>query len=263
MFQDVTTWSKFGEKLSDVGLAIFGDKEIPITNKGATDPTVMVIALLARSISNFKGALAMARAGMVVEARTLMRCIFENGFCVGGLVTQGDEFVKDMFHDELTSRKLRGKIVLDTPMANREFEEWLRSRIEQMNEKYPQTKFLTPKQASQKSPLAAGYLLYSQLSSDAAHPSMSALSRYIARHTEDGEVVRGIDISPPPKETEIAQTIDLGCHAFIGVIVGANQMLGGTAANDQINAIVGEYQALAGIVNSSTESGPQTPIMQK
>jgi hypothetical protein len=253
MAQDETIWLKFAEKLPQVGYAIFSGTKISITEKGAADPVVLVITLLARSVSNFKGALAMARAGMVVEARILVRCCFENMFCVDGLVTQGDTFVQEMFYDELTSRKIRRKIILERPLSDKDFEERLRSHIEQMNEKYPQTKFLTPKHASQKSPLTAAYLFYSQLSSNAAHPSMSALSRHIVRFVENGETIRSVDISPVAKQGEIAHTIDLACHAFIGILVGVNQILGGTSVNDQLNAIVGEYQLLAGVTKSPAQ----------
>jgi Family of unknown function (DUF5677) len=251
---DVATWLKFAEKLLQVGYALFNDREVPITERGAADPSVLVITLLARSISNVRGALVLVRAGLVVEARTLVRCVFENLFCIGGLVTERDAFAREMFHDELTSRKLRGKIILDRPMENKQFEDRLRSHIEQMNEKYPRTKFLTPKQASERSPLADAYLFYSQLSSDAAHPSMSALSRHMVRIVENNETVRGIDVAPKAKQEELADTVNMACHAFIGVLVGANQMLGGTSANDRINAIFAEYQVLAGIERPRSEN---------
>lgn len=253
MVHDVTTWLTFAEKLLQVGYAFFNDRELPITGKGAADPSVLVITLLARSISNFRGALVLVRAGLVVEARTLVRCIFENSFCVGGLVTKGDAFVQEMFGDELTSRKLRAKIILDRPMENKQFED-LRSQIEQINEKYPKTKFLTPKQASERSELAIAYLWYSQLSSDAAHPSMSALNRHVARIVENNETVRGIDVAPEANQEELANTVDLACYAFISVLVGANQMLGQTSANDPIKAIFAEYQVLAGIERPRSEN---------
>jgi len=254
MAHDVTTWLKFAENLPQVGYAIFNDTELPITERGAADPSVLVVTLLARSISNFNGVLALIRAGLVVEARTLVRCIFENLFCVGGLVTEGEAFVQEMFHDELTSRRLRGKIILDRPMENKEFEGRLRSHIEQMNERYPRTKFLTPKQASERSPLADAYLFYSQLSSDAAHPSMSALSRHMIRVVENNEIVRGIDVAPKVQQEELADAVNMACHAFIGVLVGVNQMLGQTSANDRINAIFAEYQVLVGIQHPRSEN---------
>jgi hypothetical protein len=251
MAHDLATWLKFTEKVLQIGYALFNDRQLPITGKGASDPSVLVITLLARSISNLRGVVLLVREGLVVEARTLVRCIFENLFRVGGLVTEGDAFVKEMFQDELTSRKLSGKIVLDRPMEDKEFEDRLRSHIEQMNEKYPRTKFLTPRQASEKSPLKVAYLWYSQLSSDAAHPSMSALRRHIVG--VDNDILRGIDVAPKANQEELANTVDLACHAFISVLVGVNQMLPGISANDSINEVFAEYQVLAGIERPRNE----------
>ena len=251
MAHDVATWLKFTEKLLKIGYALFNDRERLITEKGASDPSVLVITLLARSISNVRGVVLLVREGLVVEARTLVRCIFENMFLVGGLVTEGDAFVEEMFHDELASRKLRGKFILDRPMEDKKFQDRLRSHIEQMNERYPRTKLLTPRQASGRSPLTNNYLFYSLLSSDAAHPSMSALRRHIV---VDNETLRGIDVAPKANQEELADTVNMACHAFIGVLAGVNQMLPGTSANDRIiKEVFVEYQVLAGIEHPRSE----------
>jgi len=249
MDYDLTTWLAFAEKLPPIGYVVASHKEIPVTHKGAADPTALIIALLARSISNLKGVIVLARAGFVVEARTCVRCLFENLFIAGGLVTRGSDFVQEMFQDELNSRKLRGSIVLQWPVSDKEFEERLRAHIEQMKRAYPKTRFLAPKRASDSSPLAANYLFYSQLSSDSAHPSFSALSRYF-RFTENGEELRGIDISPKIKNDELADTVNLACHAFIGVLVAVNQILG-DPCNERINPLVAEYRSLAGIAGGT------------
>jgi hypothetical protein len=136
-------------------------------------------------------------------------------------------------------------------MEDKEFEDRLRSHIEQMNEKYPRTKFLTPRQASEKSPLKVAYLWYSQLSSDAAHPSMSALRRHIVG--VENETLPGIDVAPKANQEELANTVDLACYAFISVLVGVNQMLPETSTNDSINEVFAEYQVLAGIERPRNE----------
>ena len=68
MAHDVATWLQFAEKLLQVGYALFNDRERP-----ASDPSVLIITLLARSISNIKGVVLLVREGLVVEARTLVR----------------------------------------------------------------------------------------------------------------------------------------------------------------------------------------------
>jgi hypothetical protein len=64
---------------------------------------------------------------------------------------------------------------------------------------------------------------------------------------EDGQTVRGIDISPVPKPTDARDAIDLACQAVIGVCVGANQILGFTKASAQLRSIAGKYSKLASI----------------
>jgi hypothetical protein len=80
MAYDLTTWLAFAEKLPPIGCGVASHKEIPVTHKGAADPTALIIALLARSISNLKGVILLARAGFIVETRTCVRCLFENLF---------------------------------------------------------------------------------------------------------------------------------------------------------------------------------------
>ena len=94
-------------------------------------------------------------------------------------------------------------------------------------------------------PLLKGYVFYAELSADAAHPTLDALQRYFVRAREGGEVVRGIDINPPPKPREAVGTLLYACEALLGVCVGCNEMLGGTAAGAELAELVNEYQLLA------------------
>lgn len=78
-------WFHFSDKLLEVALNIFGEAEVPITARGASERKVLAMTLLARSISNFKGVVTLARQGMVVEARILARNCYENLLWIGGL----------------------------------------------------------------------------------------------------------------------------------------------------------------------------------
>ena len=78
-------WFEFTDKLIQMAYAIFGEAEAPITEKGASDPKVVAMTLLARTLSHFKSVVALTREGMVVEARILTRCCFENLLWIGGL----------------------------------------------------------------------------------------------------------------------------------------------------------------------------------
>ena len=90
-------------------------------------------------------------------------------------------------------------------------------------------------------------MLYSKLSSDAAHPSILALKRHLVRSVENGEQVFGLDISPPERGAELAETIDLACNAMIGACVATNQILGHLPAiNSDLQKLFIEYEQLSG-----------------
>jgi hypothetical protein len=233
--------------LIQTAYAIFGEAEAPITQKGASDPKVVAKMLLARTLSNFKGAVASTREGLVVEARILTRCCFENLLWVGGLATQGDEFVRAMFHDEARSRKVRGEFILrEAYELDQKVGQRLRAQLRDINKRSPKNKSLNPKGVAEDSVLRHAYLIYSQLSADAGHPTFSSLNRYIGKFEENGETVRGIDIAPPPKEQEILQTFDWACNAMVGVCIGVNQIVEGTPTGRTLLGIADEYQALTG-----------------
>jgi hypothetical protein len=54
-------WFEFTDKLIKTAYAIFREAEVPITEKGASDPKVLAMALLARTLSHFKSVVALTR----------------------------------------------------------------------------------------------------------------------------------------------------------------------------------------------------------
>jgi hypothetical protein len=98
--------------------------------------------------------------------------------------------------------------------------------------------------------LRQSYLIYSKLSGDAAHPSILALKRHLVRFVENGEQVMGLDLNPPERGTELAETLDLACNAMIGACVAANQILGHLPAiNSDLQKVFVEYGERSGALN--------------
>ena len=205
-------------------MAIFEGASIAITEKQFAEPKVLALALLCRTLSHLKGLGAVAKLGLAVEARLLARACYENMFCVGGLVEKGDKFVAVMYDDELRSLRSRGQFVLDKvgPLDGHgaEFSDRLRARLDEMKARRPKAKLLNPKDAAGLSAMEQGYLFYSQLSGDAAHPSITALKRHLLIVRENGEHVACLDVQPLERGEEIADTIDIACNAALGVLVG-------------------------------------------
>jgi hypothetical protein len=238
-------WLEFADKLVAIGFSILSEAQITETEKGAADPKVVAATLLIRTLSNFRGAMALAREGRVVEARVLARCCFENNFWIAELAARGDAFVREMGDDESKSRKARGEFILSEGFRlDEEVEKRLKAQLRTAKKRSPQARFLNPKDVARGGPLAQGYIFYSQLSSDAAHPTMASLNRYIGRFEKNGETVRGFDCDPPVKEAEIAQTVDWACLALIGACVGVSQILEGTPAGQGLVKVADEWQAL-------------------
>ena len=262
MTSTVEAWAALAERLGTAGMEIFRTAEVAITAKGFSDERVMALTLLARSVSNLKGVLMLLGARRIVEARTITRCCLENFYWTVALSEQGEKFVRQMLHDEMNHRKARGQFIfqseLELDAAN---EGRLREWLKDTNKRFAGAKSLNPKNvASVRADFAKTYTFYSQLSSDAAHPSVDALSRYVVRHTEDE--VGGVDVEPVVKEGEIAETLEYLCMAFMGVCVGVNQMLSGTPGGNALPALADEYTALSNRTKAESEGMPRpsTPV---
>jgi hypothetical protein len=168
-------------------------------------------------------------------------------FFVGALRARGDQFLKDIFHDDLANRRSRGEFLLQ--IKNRKaaaaWEDRLRAFLKKLDQQHGRrSKSLTPRGIADIGPVKRSYIYYAQLSADAAHPTTDSLSRYLTRFEEDGIPGRGIDVEPVIKPIELSDTLNWVCEAALGVIIGVNEILGGTAANSEIIQAAEKYRAL-------------------
>jgi hypothetical protein len=166
------------------------------------------------------------------------------------LVEKGDEFVPAMRDHDLRSFHLPGQFLLedqdDLDPFGAEMTKLLRSRLREMKERRPKAKLLHVKDVASDSVIKPAYRFYSQLSADAAHPTILALKRHLLRTVENGEQVLGLDIQPLEKGAEVAVTVNIACHAVLGVCVAVNQILGGTQAKALLNQLFAEYGKMSG-----------------
>src|SRR5947207_11311346 len=96
-------WLGFANRLIALAYALFGEAKIDVTEKLFGESKILSLALLCRTVGNFKGVVACARENLVVEARTLTRSCYENLYCMAALIEQGDDFVKAMHQDQMRS----------------------------------------------------------------------------------------------------------------------------------------------------------------
>jgi hypothetical protein len=120
----------------------------------------------------------------------------------------------------------------------------LQARLRAINKKSTQTQFLTPNEVASGGILENAYFFYSLLSDDAGHPSLRSLQRYLIQFEEPGRTVLEVNCDPPPKESEIVETLAFACNAVIGACGGVNDILGGTPAGQELGKIADEYNAL-------------------
>jgi hypothetical protein len=113
----------FAEGVLKQATAILDAAVAEVVFEDDADPTLYGVALLCRSISNFQGALAMARHDQAVECRTLVRLCFENLFLVDQLRRDGAGSVKALRSHEawgrisLAETALKHPGVADTPQG--------------------------------------------------------------------------------------------------------------------------------------------------
>src|SRR5215831_17337781 len=88
------------ERLGQTALQIASQCDITITERGFAEPKILALTLLCRTLSNFKGTVSLIESNLVVEARVLARCCFENLFIVGGLYENGLAFTERMKADD-------------------------------------------------------------------------------------------------------------------------------------------------------------------
>lgn len=214
--------------------------------EGITLQHLLTVLLLIRTLSNFQGGLLMAERGMVVEARTLFRCCFENAFWLGALLKDADNFIADIMGDEVASLKSKARWIMRDPsrldFSGPNAPARLKARLEEMEREHGKVKAQGLEDAANRGSLSDGYLYYKVLSGDAAHPSVSAMSRYVSlsRNTLAG-IVCG------PFLDEVAGSINCGCQALIAAGIAATQIFGDTAHNAEFAAHAEVYARLNNI----------------
>src|ERR1017187_7838557 len=143
---DIAGWTGLAEKIGAAGHEIFRTAEVQITEKGYADEKFLALTLLARTMSNLKGALLLLRAKRIVEARTITRCCFENQYWVVALVEQGGACARKMVHDGVGHRRARSQFIFQTAVElETTVKDKLRSWMKGAKSKFADAKTLSPK----------------------------------------------------------------------------------------------------------------------
>ena len=233
-------WKSQAHGLIQASHDIFATAVVPTTENTRHKEQFTGLTLLARTVSNLKGALILLDSRRVVEARVLARCCIENALWVAGLATDGDAFIREMLSDDAHHRRGRGeRLFASRESLDDETSAKLRSWLREIGKAYQNPTQLNPGGVAKRSNTSSQiYIFYEQLSADAAHPSVDALNRYVVKDDE-------IEAEPDLDEAEIVETLEYLSMAVLGVCFGVNELLGGTPGSASLNGLAVRHLELS------------------
>ena len=241
-------WLALSHRLYEKGKAIFDHSNVLESEAGTKDTKVVALTLLARTTGNFQAAVLLLENGHTVEARTMVRCCYENLFWIAALAKKGDAFVRDMELDDAASRMKRANGLLEwSKEQNQKFDfyEKLETFRDDMKEKHRKPGAITQKAAADNGGLGPAYIIYRELSGDAAHPSATSLSRHVTWGGEGDTARFTVHALPVDEPLAVPDTLELACNPLLGVCVAANQILGGTEVGERLSTLFDAFNALS------------------
>lgn len=241
-------WIAYGVKVLNVCSGVLDQTKLEDDEKNTADPKVVALALMCRTANNWAAMRLLIENEFVVEARTMARCCYENLFWIAGLTADSAGFVKKVVGADATSRLKRGNELLQwTQKQNSaiDFEAPLKAFLDDLKTKNPTTVDIQYKAAADAGKIGDGYIIYRVLSTDAAHPSATSLSRHLEYDEESAPPVMTFSAMPLVDDGEVEETLEFACSALLGVCVGANKFVGGTPAGKQLHELFTEYKTLS------------------
>jgi hypothetical protein len=219
--------------------------KLRVTAKGAADPNVIAATLLCRSLTHIQAVVVLLKAGLVVEARTIVRNCLENAFWLAALAEPDkcDEALRRMGDAEMFTRHQIGEFAMQLRSdLDAEVNDSLREAMRKMKGNRGSTA-ITPKELAKLGKFKSTYLFYQEYSRD-AHPTLHSLARYLSSLVEDGEVIRCLDVFPPPREGD-EFTIQHACQGVLSAMFAANDLWSAGEAI-RLTKLAEEYSTLAG-----------------
>jgi Family of unknown function (DUF5677) len=238
--QDAALWLSYLDRIIACGEGIA--ETARIKNDDARLPKLLAACLLARSVSTARAVVHLIGLGHVVEARMLARSILENEFYLFRLARDdGSAFAREMFADEAYYHHALGQTMLKEEQAREamggEEQSRIQAIVKQVRQESPNAAPLKPQKVISGTDISSASVLYQKLSSDAAHPSLTALKRHFVQSAG----TEGLLLKPRIKDGEVMDTAFLASMALLGGCIAANDALGGTAGGERLEGLVAEY----------------------
>ena len=175
----------------------------------------------------------MAERGMIVEARTLGRTCLETTFCLAAMVKGNKKFVEKMLYHELYERRAKANWLLNARDRRRFIADISAQRladyVKDVERSWQSLAKLGFEEMAKQGGMHEMYIWYREMSGDAAHPTVSSLSRYISDDRgEESEVRWG----PNCNAAELGDTLNLICNFLLAANVVFNEVV----EDDEIGA---------------------------
>ncbi|MBN9507558.1 MAG: hypothetical protein J0I21_00425 [Alphaproteobacteria bacterium] len=247
MESETTKAILYGQKLLEAAIDIVGASHVELTKEFARDPKIVALTILCRTISNFRASLLLVQHEGILEARTLVRLIYENLLWIGALRERGAAFVQDMLEDEAFNRQALGQLTLQMSAdhgadVNGADALKLRSLITEIGKQFPRKKKLHVNKAAGAGVVDLAYVEYSRFSLDAVHCSITALGRHLSSERTNQKTELVVSVVPRTQPAEVLSTVLHACRGLMGVAVGANELLGFTIESDRLTALLAEFE---------------------
>lgn len=237
----------YAQKLMDVGIEVVAQAHVEIGAKWARDPKIVALTLLCRTLGNMKGAVSLVSQRLLVEAQVLARCCTENLICIGALRQTGDAFVDELLRADAASRKKQAGLAIEI-YAEGEGQTDTVVRLSEVMKAieatHPKAKLLNTKELSKENPVGSSYVMFSVLSERAVHVSARSLGRHLGRDLEGDKVHLRVDIAPEPTDEDLVTLLLELLGNVLGVIVGANEIVGGTKPGNELHALMEEFESI-------------------
>jgi hypothetical protein len=205
-------WIDYAKKLNRTAQRLL--LTTSVTFNSLFDAKLFARLLFTRALSNFQGAVLLSEGGMIVEARTLTRSCLESTFCLAATVKGDSEFVHKMFLQDLDQRKKAAIWLLKMDHLLEHVEDDAENRLRDLvNKDLDKFSPLAIEEMARRGDVHNMYFCYRILSGDAAHPTFTALMRYIG---DEGNPNNHLIRWGPDCGTEkIRDTVGLSCLSLI------------------------------------------------
>lgn len=245
---EVDDWFALTDRLYAKGADLFNGADPPLTEAGPRNPKIVALTLLARTLGNMKAAVLLLQGGLLIEARTIVRCVYENFFFSAALAKRGATFIEALERDDITNRKKRAAGLLDWSQRRGEkaiFHDTLAAFRDSLIQEHGKTDTIILQQAAQSGDVGDAFAFYRELSSDAAHPSAASLSRHISVGDAPKAAPFTLHAEALVAPGEEIETLELLCSAVLGVLVAVNEIVGGDARGERLGGLAAEHRKLS------------------